>query len=160
VLVVFKHAKELVAEAELVLREVSSIIKRRGRDILIDYPVTPPQFSALLALRRLKNPTMTQLCEFLSLASSTVTDLVDRMERNELVERIRDVEDRRIIRLKITKQGLKVVDAVVEQRRNYLAEVFEDIDSETLQELLRLLTLLRGKMQEHEDRSKENEADN
>ncbi|MGI5854815.1 MAG: MarR family winged helix-turn-helix transcriptional regulator [Bacillota bacterium] len=156
----FKHAKELVAEAELVLREVSSIIKRRGRDILIDYPVTPPQFSALLALRRLKNPTMTQLCEFLSLASSTVTDLVDRMERNELVERIRDVEDRRIIRLKITKQGLKVVDAVVEQRRNYLAEVFEDIDSETLQELLRLLTLLRGKMQEHEDRSKENEADN
>lgn len=157
---VFKHAKELVAEAELVLREVSSIIKRRGRDILIDYPVTPPQFSALLALRRLKNPTMTQLCEFLSLASSTVTDLVDRMERNELVERIRDVEDRRIIRLKITKQGLKVVDAVVEQRRNYLAEVFEDIDSETLQELLRLLTLLRGKMQEHEDRSKENEADN
>lgn len=57
---VFKHAKELVAEAELVLREVSSIIKRRGRDILIDYPVTPPQFSALLALRRLKNPTMTQ----------------------------------------------------------------------------------------------------
>jgi len=158
--VVFKHAKELVAEAELVLREVSSIIKRRGRDILIDYPVTPPQFSALLALRRLKNPTMTQLCEFLSLASSTVTDLVDRMERNELVERIRDVEDRRIIRLKITKQGLKVVDAVVEQRRNYLAEVFEDIDSETLQELLRLLTLLRGKMQEHEDRSKENEADN
>ena len=157
---VFKHAKELVAEAELVLREVSSIIKRRGRDILIDYPVTPPQFSALLALRRFKNPTMTQLCEFLSLASSTVTDLVDRMERNELVERIRDVEDRRIIRLKITKQGLKVVDAVVEQRRNYLAEVFEDIDSETLQELLRLLTLLRGKMQEHEDRSKENEADN
>lgn len=157
---VFKHAKELVAEAELVLREVSSIIKRRGRDILIDYPVTPPQFSALLALRRLKNPTMTQLCEFLSLASSTVTDLVDCMERNELVERIRDVEDRRIIRLKITKQGLKVVDAVVEQRRNYLAEVFEDIDSETLQELLRLLTLLRGKMQEHEDRSKENEADN
>lgn len=157
---VFKHAKELVAEAELVLREVSSIIKRRGRDILIDYPVTPPQFSALLALRRLKSPTMTQLCEFLSLASSTVTDLVDRMERNELVERIRDVEDRRIIRLKITKQGLKVVDAVVEQRRNYLAEVFEDIDSETLQELLRLLTLLRGKMQEHEDRSKENEADN
>jgi len=152
------HAKELVAEAELVLREIAGIIKRRGRDILIDYPVTPPQFSALLALRKLKNPTMTQLCEYLSLASSTVTDLVDRMERNEMVERIRDAEDRRIIRLKITKQGLKVVEAVVEQRRIYLTEVFEDIDGETLQDLLRLLTLLRGKMQQHQEKLKESET--
>lgn len=33
------------------------------------------------------------------LAFSTTTDLVDRMEKNELIVRIRDPKDRRVVRI-------------------------------------------------------------
>lgn len=148
------HSPVQVGELERLLREISAIIKRRGRDILADFPITPPQFMALQALRHLQNPTMSQLCEDLALASSTVTDLVDRMERNEMVERVRDCEDRRVIRLKVTQKGLDVVEAVIQNRQRYLGVVFDRLDDETVGTLARVLSELRGAMREEESARK------
>lgn len=146
-----KHSREHVDKLEYLLREISAIIKRRGREILSDYPLTPPQFNALLALRHMGNPTMSQLCDHLALASSTVTDLVDRMERSELVERIRDSEDRRVIRLRVTPRGQEVFEAVISHRRLYLAGVLENLNEQTVGGLIDHLTVLHGLMHDEQN---------
>lgn len=145
-----KHSHEQVDELEHLLREISVLIKRRGREILNDFPITPPQFNALLALRHLGVPTMSQLCDHLGLASSTVTDLVDRMERTGLVERVRDSEDRRVIRLQVTERGQEVFNAVIGHRRRFLGGVLEGMDEGAVGELIRLLTVLHGLMHDEE----------
>lgn len=119
-----------VDDLERLLRTVSSIIKRRGRDILADFDITPPQFNALLILRNEGKLTIGELGEKMYLACSTATDLIDRMERNGLVERLRDSSDRRVIRLQVKDKGTEMHEAVMSARKRYLSDVLEKISAE------------------------------
>ena len=82
-----------VADVERLLREISVIVKRKGREILEEFPITPPQFTALLWLNDAGSLTVGELSQKMYLACSTITDLVDRMEKNHLVKRVRDVNE-------------------------------------------------------------------
>ncbi|MHB0886413.1 MAG: MarR family winged helix-turn-helix transcriptional regulator [Bacillota bacterium] len=128
-----------IVELEELLRQVSIIIRKRGRDILQDFEVTPPQFNALLALDHHGQLTMGELCDHLYLACSTATDLVDRMERNSLIERERDPNDRRVIRLKIKDRGRQIIAEVLAARRKYLAQVMETVGDEEKGRLIHAL---------------------
>lgn len=131
-----------VSEIEDLLRSVSAILKKRGRDILSSFDITPPQLDALLVLRDFGELTMGELCGKMFLACSTATDLIDRMERNGLIERVRDTADRRVIRLKVLPKGTAVIDEVLEARRGYLATILSEIDVADKERLIQSLEQL------------------
>jgi len=131
-----------VAEIEELLRNVSTILKKRGRDILSNFDITPPQLDALLVLREYGELTMGELCQKMFLACSTATDLIDRMERNGLIERVRDTADRRVIRLKVLQKGSSVIDEVLEARRTHLATILAEIDVADKERLIQSLEQL------------------
>ncbi len=137
-----------VEELDFLLRRVSSTVKRRGRDILADFKITTPQFNALLVLRREGDLTIGELGERLFLACSTATDLVDRMERNELVLRIRDTRDRRVIRMKVLDKGHQMVKEVLEARATYLNGVLSQISDEECTEIIKSMNMLYRLMSE------------
>ena len=137
---------ESVAEIERLLRHVSFIIKRRGRDILKDFDITTPQFLALQVLRDEPGITMGELCEKLFLACSTATDLVDRMEKNGYVNRQRDLEDRRVIRLFITEKGEEIIHEVILARRRYVEQILKELSAEEIEQLATSLEKLHSLM--------------
>jgi len=110
-----------VAEIDSLLREVGGLLRKWGRDILSGFEITNPQFEALLVLREHGELTMGELCAKMFLACSTATDLIDRMERNGLIERVRDTADRRVIRLRVLPKGHQLIDQILEVRQTYLA---------------------------------------
>jgi len=124
------NVSEYVGELEWLLRHVSAVIRKRGREILADFNITPPQLTALQVLQRNGNITIGELGEKMYLAYSTATDLIDRMERNELVQRIRDSNDRRVVRLQILPKGEKLVDEVIARRKQYLAGILVEVNEE------------------------------
>lgn len=134
-----KAQGDQIVELEELLRQVSIIIRKRGRDILQNFEVTPPQFNALLELDHHGQLTMGELCDHLFLACSTATDLVDRMERNSLIERERDPNDRRVIRLKVKDRGRQIIAEVLAARRKYLAQVMESVGEEEKGRLIHAL---------------------
>ena len=89
----------IVADIEKDLRYIAGIIKQKGREILSNYTITPPQFVALQWLFEERDMTIGELSNKMYLAFSTTTDLVDRMENNHLVERVKDPRDRRVVRI-------------------------------------------------------------
>jgi len=133
---------ETVGELEWLLRHVSTVIRIRGREILADFNITPPQLTALQVLQKNGTITIGELGERMYLAYSTATDLIDRMERNELVLRIRDVDDRRVVRLQILPKGIKLVDEVIYRRKEYLAEILIAVNEEDQLHLLNSLKRL------------------
>lgn len=133
---------EFIEDTELLIRNVSSVIKRRGREILQDFDITPPQFVALQSLTKEGDLTIGELSRQLYLACSTVTDLIDRMEKNELVERYRDDKDRRIVRIKVLEKGHKLIDEVVTARQEYLKSVLQDLPEDERERLISTLTQL------------------
>jgi len=137
--------KEIV-EIDRLIRLVSLIVRKRGRDILGNFDITPPQFNALLALADFGSLTMGELCEKLYLACSTATDLIDRMERNGLIERQRDQNDRRVIRLKITERGQGIIEKVIEARYVYLTNVLASVTAEEKRSIVCALNQLHSLM--------------
>ena len=114
------------------LRRVCYKIKKKGREILNDVDITPPQFEALQYLIYEQNLTIGELSTRMYLACSTVTDLLDRMERNEIVKRVKDENDRRIVRITVLDKGHELLESVMETRRNYVSEIMSELSEETI----------------------------
>jgi len=134
---------------EKTLRSACWIIKRKGREILSDFDITPPQFNALNYLVFEGEMTIGELSSKMYLACSTVTDLLDRMERNELVKRVKDEKDRRVIRLKVLDKGNKIIEEVLENRRKYLKTIFNDLDENTMEMIFNSLNIIEECMENH-----------
>ncbi|SOC02869.1 DNA-binding MarR family transcriptional regulator [Ureibacillus xyleni] len=143
-----KHSNETVAFLEKELRYTSHLIKQKGREILSDFTITPPQFIALQWLHESGDMTIGELSNKMYLAFSTTTDLVDRMEKNELVVRIRDEQDRRVVHIHLLKEGERIIEEVIKKRQNYLHELLVDFDKEEVETLSKLLHKLHLQMEE------------
>ena len=125
-----------VALLEKELRYISHLIKQKGREILSNYTITPPQFIALQWLHEYGDMTIGDLSTKMYLAFSTTTDLVDRMEKNDLVQRVRDEQDRRVVRIHLLPEGERVIQEVISKRQQYLQEILVEFNEQELQDLL------------------------
>lgn len=135
-----------VAHMEKELRYIAAIIKQQGRRILSNYTITPPQFVALQWLFEHGDMTIGDLSNRMFLAFSTTTDLVDRMEKNSLVKRVRNTQDRRVVRIHLLSEGERVIEEVIDKRRQYLNTVLTDFDEQQVKEFSNLLSKLHQEM--------------
>ncbi len=150
-----KNLDPRVKDVEYLLRHTSMIVRRHGREILSKFDITPPQFNALTTIIRHDNLTMGTLCRHLFLASSTVTDLIDRMERNALVRRVRDDQDRRVIRIQSREKGRELLGRVMDARLEYLAEILEHFEDDEVDSLELSLETLHRLMKEIDERAEQ-----
>lgn len=123
---------EHVADIEKSLRHIAAIIKQKGREILNQYAITPPQFVGLQWLYELGDMTIGELSGKMYLACSTTTDLIDRMQKNELVERVKDPADRRVVRIHLLPGGERIIQEVITKRQEYLRDMFESFTDEEI----------------------------
>ncbi|WP_099158689.1 MarR family winged helix-turn-helix transcriptional regulator [Virgibacillus ndiopensis] len=137
---------EIIADLEKRLRYIAGDIKQNGRKILANYPITSPQFIALQWLLEEGDMTIGELSNKNGLAFSTTTDLVDRMEKNKLVERVRDSNDRRVVRIHVLKKGKTIIEEVILERQKFLGEILEKFSFEQTNTLNELLTFLHQQM--------------
>ncbi|MEH7417223.1 MarR family transcriptional regulator [Neobacillus drentensis] len=140
-----KVSEDMIAVIEKDLRYISGIIKQKGREMLSQYKITPPQFVALQWLFEDGDMTIGELSGKMFLACSTTTDLVDRMEKNVLVERVKDPSDRRVVRIHLLEEGKRIIDEVIKKRQAYLDEMLKNF---TVDQILLLQSSLSKLHQE------------
>ncbi len=68
------------------------------------------------------------------------------MEKNDLVERVRDTNDRRVVRIHVLEKGHRIIEEVIQKRQQYLGEVLENFTGEQTETLIDLLNLLHDQM--------------
>jgi len=134
-------------EIEILLNDILALIRSRNRKLMEKYDITPLQYRALKIIRD-EHPTMGDLCDLLYLSSSTVTDLVDRLESNNLVKRVRSREDRRVIILEITENGISLLDNIQEKKLEVLSKALSLLDERERDEIKRALVRLYGVLKE------------
>ncbi|MDQ0256468.1 DNA-binding MarR family transcriptional regulator [Evansella vedderi] len=137
---------EQVAHIEKSLRMIADIVKQKGREILNEFPITPPQFVALQWLHEYGDMTIGELSSKMYLACSTTTDLIDRMEKNELVERVKDTNDRRVVRIHLLDKGTTIIREVIHRRQGYLQGVLDNFSQEEVDFLEKSLKFLKEEM--------------
>ncbi|MCT8137462.1 MarR family transcriptional regulator [Anaerobacillus sp. CMMVII] len=135
-----------VAHIEKSIRMIADVVKQKGREILTQFPITPPQFVALQWLHEFGDMTIGELSSKMYLACSTTTDLVDRMEKNELVERVKDTNDRRVVRIHLLEKGATIIQEVIKKRQEYLSDVLKHLSIEEVNVLEQNLSHLYAEM--------------
>ncbi len=109
--------------------------------------LSPGDYGVLVALRRAGAPfrlTPTELARQRMMTSGGMTPVLDRLERQGLVARLPNPEDRRGSLVELTKQGRRAVDAAMERHTGAEHALVEGLDAgerEQLAALLRKLVL-------------------
>ncbi|GCD09697.1 MarR family winged helix-turn-helix transcriptional regulator [Clostridium tagluense] len=93
--------KDNVEVARLFL-QVLGLFKHKVIKIFEDTGVTGLQAMTMGIIHKEKRMKMTELSRKLTLSNSTVSGIVDRLEKQGIVERERSCEDRRVVYVKIS----------------------------------------------------------
>lgn len=107
------------------LSRVMRKVHRYYEGNLSQYGITPSQFYVLSAVWEKDGLKFKELARSLEMDGSTLTSILDRMERLDLVERRNDPEDRRSL-LVFLKDKAK-------QKINEIAHLAEELDQEIKQ---------------------------
>lgn len=109
---------------------------------------TPPaQAFCMRALASNEGITQRDLAEMMHIARPTLTVMVQKMERAELVRRQVDEEDQRFTRIYLTEKGRSMQDEAHEALEDMIASAFGAMSEEDQRELTRLLGELDLNMQ-------------
>ena len=90
-----------------VLKRVGHIMKKSMDKQFGDMKLTGPQGMLMGILAHDGEMKISDLSEKLGLSNSTVSGIIDRLEKQSLVERIRSVEDRRVVYVNVTEHYRK-----------------------------------------------------
>ncbi|MFT7526862.1 MAG: DNA-binding MarR family transcriptional regulator [Arenicella sp.] len=86
--------------------------------------------------------TVNQLAKKVLVNQSTLSKALDRMERDKLIIRQRDPEFRSKIRVQITKQGMKMIDRLIDIANQHEEQTFNKLSESDMQDLRGLLKQL------------------
>jgi DNA-binding MarR family transcriptional regulator len=112
------------------------------------YGLSDGRFFILMQLRRLKedgtgSTTPADLAERSGVSRATVTGLLDGLEKDGLISRLPRQDDRRMIDIRITEQGSKLLDRTLPDHYLRLGAVMNSLSKSEKETLIRLLTKVR-----------------
>jgi DNA-binding MarR family transcriptional regulator len=107
---------------------------------------TLARFDLLANLEREDGQTLAALSRRMLVTAGNLTGLVDRAERDGVVEKKGDPSDRRVSRVFLTKKGRELVTALLPAHATHVNDLLSGLDGEERRELRRLLGKLRGSL--------------
>lgn len=93
----------------------------------------------LLCLKKRGPMRATDIAEFFSQSPRTVTEAIDGLERDGLLERTPDPSDRRAKLIHVTEKGLAAAQKTEPLRREMVEQTFGVLDADEQEKLLELL---------------------
>jgi len=107
-----------------------------------DYGLTVPQFGILEALYHLGPLSLGELADKLLVTGGNITYVMDRLEKQGLVERHRSETDRRVVQARLTPQGRAKIASVFPGHASFIRELVSPLNREERQRARELLKRL------------------
>lgn len=113
---------------------------------LSEYDVTPSQYGVLSCLWQREFATPKQISEILCLETSTISGVLDRMQKKGLIDRVINRNDRREVRVVPTEKGKALeepISKIIDEVNEEVLKCFTDEEVALLKNQLR--TIAEGK---------------
>lgn len=104
----------------ITLRQIIRAIDLHSKILTRRHGLTGPQLIVLKAIHEWKDLNVSQLANKISLSPATVTTILDRLEKLQFVQRVRNASDKRKVNIILTERAEKVM----EEAPNLLQEDF------------------------------------
>jgi DNA-binding MarR family transcriptional regulator len=121
-------------------RRVTKEVARRA-------DLTGPQLTVLKVLEGVGDLSLSELSERIRAQNSTVTGIIDRMEREGLVVRARSTEDRRVVHIQLTEKGARIAREIAVEPMEVFRSALESLSAGEMRDLLKILTKIAQRVQ-------------
>ena len=101
----------------------------------------------LFLLNKMEGASQTDLVKILDSRPASVSELIDKLEKLELVDRRRSNNDRRKVNLFLTDKGRETVSDAEAARSIVISDIFDDFSEDEVQQLSSLLNKLSTKLE-------------
>lgn len=98
-----------------------------------------PQLHGLMLIREHEGMTMKELAEALRITAPSTTSFVERLVTLHWVTRHADPKNRKLVRVKVTDEGKKVLADAMQQKQRLLRKVFGLMPAKDQNEFARIL---------------------
>lgn|SRR5690606_3155822 len=135
------------AEKVLVaLRRVIRATDLHSKQLVKTASVTGPQLLLMQAIQRQENAIISELAREVSLSQATVTSILDRLEKRELILRRRSKEDKRKVHIQLTEHGRQLLETAPTALQHEFAQKFSALEDWEQSMILSSLQRIAGMM--------------
>ncbi len=142
---------EQKADVDQVL-EAILYLYTEGRRLTKEYArganLTSPQLTVIKVLETFGDVSLSELSERIRAQNSTVTGIIDRMERENLVKRERSKEDRRVVHIRLTAKGADLARDIPVEPMEILRRAILSLSTTEGRELVKISTKLAKRVRE------------
>jgi MarR family transcriptional regulator, organic hydroperoxide resistance regulator len=123
---------EMVAEIIDNLRRVFQVVNEQSKKAEHATGLTGPQLWAIKTIAQEAPIMVSEIARRMYLHPATVVGILDRLEKQGLVIRIRSTEDRRVVKVELTAQGQALVKKAPKVAQGLLVEGLEKLNEKKL----------------------------
>jgi DNA-binding MarR family transcriptional regulator len=127
--------------------------RRLTKGMAREVGLTGPQLTVIKLLETFDNLSLSSLSERIRAQNSTVTGIIDRMEREGLVRRERSTVDRRVVHIKLSDKGVRLARQIQVEPMEIFREALAQLTQSDLRDLLRIMSkcqkFVRERLESH-----------
>jgi DNA-binding MarR family transcriptional regulator len=128
----------------LLIHQTSRLLLKSENATLAKIGLTRQKQAVLLAMKNAPGPlTITNIAHWIDRNPNGVSTLVDRMERDGLISRVRDMPDHREVRLVLTQKGEEGFKEGSKLFQKLFRDIFSEFSEEELVTLSAIMTRVR-----------------
>lgn len=142
---ILEDKDDVLVEVVFDIIRVANLLDKIGANYAKTGNISSVQQYKILAMLMLKdNVSMSDLRENTLVSKQAVTGIVERLQKNDFVEKATDVNDRRIIRVKLTPKGREALEIAQPFRIRGNREVFSVLSDLEIDQLSAILNKLKS----------------
>lgn len=145
-----EEVSKAVAVVQL-MKNVMGKIKHKMQGHFKEMNLTGPQGMLMGTLAHHGEMKVSELSEKLGLSNSTVSGILDRLENQGLIERIRSKEDRRVVYIKITEEFKKQSKRHFDEVNKVIEQMMDKATPDELDTILKGMEMLKDILERQED---------
>ncbi len=137
------------AEVEAIVETIIYLYtesRRVTKQVARELGLTGPQLTVIKLLETFGDLSLSSLSERIRAQNSTVTGIIDRMEREGLVVRERSTSDRRVVYIKLTEKGSEMAKTIQVEPMEIFRSVLATLTKDDTKDLLRILNKLQKRV--------------
>jgi MarR family transcriptional regulator, organic hydroperoxide resistance regulator len=130
------------------LRRAHRSYSRKLQDRLADHGVSLAQYLHLRELWELNGITQVELSQKVGIEKASSTAVLDALEKQSLIVRVRNAQDRRKVNVYLTPAGQKIRDVLSPTAKGIAAQAVSDLSERELDILFSVLNRMIANLEE------------
>lgn len=122
--------------------------RRLTKGLARRFGLTGPQLTVIKILESLDGLSLSSLSDRIKAQNSTVTGIIDRMEREGWVVRARSDEDRRIVLIRLTDKGRDLAATIDVEPMEIFRDALSALPKKDLRDLFRILVVFQKRVRD------------